>query len=80
MNYRIKYIGPILNDRFNYIEWYNKAKLFLKANGVMLYIDDSDNSLDKQYYFKPNKIFISKKLYLRYNKKLKEFKKKVNLI
>ena len=28
-----------------------------------------------EYYFKFNNIFIFKKLYLKYNKKLKEFKK-----
>ena len=42
----------------------------------MPYINNSDNSSNKQYYFKPNNISIFKKLYLKYNKKLKEFKKK----
>ncbi|KAK6611374.1 reverse transcriptase domain protein [Botrytis cinerea] len=76
MNHGIKYIGPILNGRSNYIEWCSKAKLFLEANGVMPYIDDSDNGPDKQYYFKPNDTPISKELHLRYSEKLKEFKEK----
>ncbi|KAK6598999.1 hypothetical protein H4I96_08203 [Botrytis cinerea] len=76
MNHGIKYIGPILNGRFNYIEWCSKAKLFLEANSVMPYIDDSDNGFDKQYYFKSNDISIFKELHLRYNEKLKEFKEK----
>ncbi|KAK6601559.1 hypothetical protein H4I96_06900 [Botrytis cinerea] len=42
----------------------------------MPYIDDSDNSPNKQYYFKSNDIFIFKKLHLKYNEKLKEFKEK----
>jgi len=61
--------------KFNYIEWLNKAKFYLKINSFMLYINGIKISFIKSLYYKDKKLY-SFKLIVKYIKK--EFKFKWN--
>ncbi|KAK6599701.1 hypothetical protein H4I95_08576 [Botrytis cinerea] len=62
-----------LRGRSNYIEWINKAKLFLEMNGFMPYIDGTETPPNKALYIDEFGKAISPELAIDYEEKLVEY-------
>ena len=59
--------------KFNYIKQLNKAKLYLKINNFMLYINEIEINPIKNLYYKSKKLY-SPKLTVKYIEKKFKFK------
>lgn len=69
----ITFKSDSLKGRSNYIEWVNKAKLFLEINSFILYIDGIEILSNKSLYINENKKVINPKLVVRYSEKNIEY-------
>jgi len=62
-----------LISRFNYLEWLTNADLFFEINSYMPYIDGSEKSPERSFYYKITKKAYNPKLAVKYSEKLGEF-------
>ena len=65
----------LLIGKTNYIEWKNKATLWLEINNYILYINSSENRPNKSLYYNSENKAYSPELAVKYIKKELEFKK-----
>lgn len=71
----IRFTSEPLKGRSNYVEWINRAKLFLEINGFMPYIDGTEMPPNKSLYIDTSGKAILPELAIKYNEKVSEYQR-----
>jgi len=66
--------GDLLIGKTNYIEWLEKAELWLELSGYMTYINRKETAPNKDLYYKDDKPY-SNELAIKYIDKESEFQR-----
>ena len=66
--------GDLLIGKTNYIEWLEKAELWLELSGYMPYINGTEKAPNKDLYYKDDKPY-STELAIKYIDKESEFQR-----
>ena len=66
--------GDLLINKTNYIEWLEKAELWLELSGYIPYINGKETALNKDLYYKDDKPY-SNELAIRYINREAEFQR-----